>query len=60
MTAMKTSKSNILFFLFYITILLSSCSIVGDIFKAGMGFGIFIVVAIIIAIIYFAARINKK
>lgn len=37
-----------------------SCSIVGDIFKAGMGFGIFIVVAIIVVIIVIVMRASKK
>ncbi len=39
---------------------LSSCSVVGGIFKTGMGFGIFIVVAIIALIIFLVTRIGKK
>lgn len=40
--------------------LLNSCSIVGGIFKAGMGFGIFIVVAIVIAIVVFISRSGRN
>jgi len=35
---------------------LSSCSIIGGIFKTGMGVGIFIVVAVIALIIYLVTR----
>jgi hypothetical protein len=37
---------------------LSSCQIVGDIFKAGVGVGVFIVVAIIGLIIFVIAKIG--
>jgi len=37
-----------------------SCSMVGDIFKAGMNFGIFIVIAIIVVIIVIVMRVSKK
>ena len=36
--------------------LLSSCSAVGGIFKAGMGFGVFIVIAVIAIIFYFMSK----
>ncbi len=39
---------------------LSSCAAIAGIFKAGMGFGIFIVVAIVAAIVLFAVRAGKK
>ena len=35
---------------------LNSCQVVGDIFKAGMGFGIFIVIAIIGIIIFIISK----
>ena len=38
----------------------SSCAVVGGIFKAGMGFGIFIVVLIIAAIIFIVSRMGKN
>ena len=37
-----------------------SCSVVGDIFKAGMGFGIFIVIAIIVVIVVIVMRVSKN
>lgn len=40
--------------------LLSSCEVIGGIFKAGMGVGIFIVVFIIAVVIYFISRFGKK
>ncbi|MEO5569774.1 MAG: hypothetical protein ABIT08_07610 [Bacteroidia bacterium] len=38
----------------------SSCAVVGGIFKAGMGVGIFIVVLVIALIIFLASRMGKK
>jgi hypothetical protein len=35
----------------------TSCELVGDIFKAGMGFGIFLVIAVIILIIFVVMKI---
>ncbi len=43
-----------------LTVLLSSCSAIEGIFKAGMGVGIFIVVAIIVLIVFVAMRFGKK
>jgi hypothetical protein len=42
------------------TFLLTSCSAIEGIFKAGMGVGIFIVVAIIAIIVFVAMRFGKK
>lgn len=39
---------------------LASCNLVSDIFQAGMGFGIFIVVAIIVALIFISIRLFGK
>jgi len=46
-----------LFLVASLLLTLSSCQVVGDIFKAGMGFGIFIVVAIIAIVIFVIAKI---
>jgi hypothetical protein len=46
--------------LFILSSLLSSCAVIGGIFKAGMGFGIFIVVLVIAAIIMLIVRAGKK
>lgn len=48
------------FALLIISVTISSCTVIGDIFKAGMGFGIFIVVAIILVILFFVMRSGKK
>jgi hypothetical protein len=37
----------------------ASCSVVGDIFQAGMGFGIFLVVAVIVLILWFVLRSRR-
>lgn len=39
---------------------LTSCELAGDIFKAGMGVGIFIVVAIIVGIVALIAKAGGK
>ena len=46
--------------LFAITFLLSSCEAIAGIFKAGMGFGIFIVIAIIGIIIFLVVRMGRS
>ncbi|CAD0007334.1 MULTISPECIES: hypothetical protein [Flavobacterium] len=46
----------VLFILFSFT----SCELVGDIFKAGMGVGIFIVIFIIAIIIWIFAKVFKR
>lgn len=56
---MKLSRVHILILPLLMS-LLSSCEAIAGIFKAGMGFGIFIVVAIIIAIIAIVIRFNKQ
>ncbi len=46
--------------LLFLLSLISSCEIVGGIFKAGMSFGIFIVVAIIVLIVFLIMKAGKK
>lgn len=41
-------------------LMLSSCEVVGGIFKAGMVWGIFLVVAVVAGIIYLISRGGKK
>jgi len=53
-----TLKSTLL--LLYITVAFSGCSVVGGIFKAGMGFGILIVVLVVALIIWLISRTGKK
>ncbi|MFA9191212.1 hypothetical protein AAGV28_07505 [Flavobacterium sp. FZUC8N2.13] len=38
----------------------SSCEIIGDIFKAGMSVGIFLVIAVIVFIIFIISKIGGK
>lgn len=39
---------------------ISSCSVIAEIFKAGMGFGIFAVLAVIVVIVFIFMRFRKK
>jgi hypothetical protein len=39
---------------------LDSCSAIGGIFKAGMGFGVLIVVVIVFLVIFIVSRLGKK
>ena len=39
---------------------LSSCQLVGDIFKTGVGVGVFLVVAVVAIIIFVAAKVGGK
>jgi len=38
---------------------LTSCEAIGDIFKAGMGFGIFLVIAVVVLIIWLLSKFRK-
>jgi hypothetical protein len=55
-------KKQMQFILLYIlvVILFSSCELVKGIFEAGMGFGIFIVVAVIALIIFILSKLGGK
>ncbi|WP_367753256.1 hypothetical protein [Flavobacterium sp. WC2430] len=46
--------------LFTILISFTSCSVIGGIFKAGMGVGIIIVVAIVAIILFVISKISGK
>lgn len=43
-----------------ISLLFTSCSVIGDIFSVGMSFGIFITLFIIAIIIYVLVRMTRK
>jgi hypothetical protein len=46
---------------FVILFSFTSCELIGDIFKAGMGFGIFIVIVVVAVIIFaFAKLFGRK
>jgi len=52
---------NILYaFLAFITVSLSSCELVGDIFQAGVWVGVLIVVAVVGLIIYLISKVSGK
>ncbi|SDY70149.1 hypothetical protein SAMN05444397_10212 [Flavobacterium aquidurense] len=46
-----------LLMVFVILFSFTSCEVIGDIFKAGMGFGIFIVIFIVAIIIWIFAKV---
>lgn len=46
--------------IFFLTFLMSSCELVGDIFSAGVYTGIFLVVFVVVLITVIIARIGKK
>jgi len=56
----KYSRSIAVVALLIISLTVSSCTAIAEIFKAGMSFGIFIVVAIIVVVIIIALRFGKK
>ena len=53
-------KINLITLLFCLSVFLSSCSVVGGIFKAGVWVGIFIVVVIVAVIIFLITRASNK
>ena len=56
---MKKQLQLLLLFISFLT-LFTSCEVIGDIFKAGMGFGIFIVVVVIAVIIFIISKLTGK
>ncbi len=56
----KTSGFTAVLILLIMSVTVSSCSAIGEIFKAGMSFGIFIVVAIIVIVVIVFLRFGKK
>lgn len=46
--------------LFLISFLFTSCEVIEGIFKAGMGVGIFIVIAVIAVIIFIISKFSKR
>ncbi len=53
-------KTPILLLLTSIALSLTSCSVINGIFKAGMGVGIFLVIAVVILIVFVASKVTKK
>ena len=55
-------KSTLVFDLLVIFIMVSltGCAVVGGIFKAGVGFGIFMVVLVVALIIWLISRVGKN
>ena len=49
-----------IFLLPFLAMFFTSCELAGDIFQAGMGFGIFLVVAVVILIFWLVMRARKK
>lgn len=39
--------------------MLTSCEAIGDIFKAGMGVGIFLVIAVVVLVIWLISKFRK-
>jgi hypothetical protein len=54
------TKGLIILLTVVVSLLVNSCGVVSGIFKAGMDFGIFIVIAILIIIVYIIIRLRKK
>jgi len=56
----KTSKFFNLFLALFLGLSVSSCSVIGGIFKTGMDVGIFITVAVVVLIIVVILRVGKR
>ena len=57
---MKKQHLHTAFLLLFISLILSSCEAIAGIFKAGMGFGIFLVVAVVALIAFIAMKAGKR
>ena len=60
MVMIRTQSKAMLFVaLFFSANLLTGCEVIGGIFKAGMGVGIFVIVAVVALVLYFIGRSRK-
>ena len=57
---MKNQNFLTAFALFLMSSMLTSCEAIMGIFKAGMGFGIFLVVGVIVLIVVLVMRLGKN
>jgi hypothetical protein len=57
---MKKSRLSSVFSLILMSLMVSSCSAIEGIFKAGMGFGIFLVLAVFVIIVFIILKIRQK
>ena len=57
---MTTVRISSLLILILTALSVSSCEAIAGIFKAGMGFGIFLVIAVIAGILFLVFRSGKK
>ena len=57
---MKTSKIYILIVIAFLALFLSSCSVIGGIFKTGMGVGIFIAAAVVVLVVILMLKAGKS
>lgn len=46
--------------LLMLALMVSSCTAIAEIFKAGMGFGIFFALAVLVVIVFIIMRFRKK
>lgn len=56
---MKKTPASIVAILLMLAVYLSSCSVIGGVFKLGMGFGVFLVLLVIALIAFFFIRMGK-
>lgn len=57
---MKKSRLSSVFSLILLSLMVSSCSAIEGIFKAGMGFGIFLVLAVFAIVVFIILKIRQK
>jgi hypothetical protein len=57
---MKNPNNNLILLALILSSVFVSCSAIAGIFKAGMGFGIFLVVLVIIIIVVVISKAGKK
>lgn len=57
---MKKINSLKIITLLLISFLFTSCEVIEGIFKAGMGFGIFLIIAILVVVVFVISKLTKK
>ena len=57
---MNKSRITSIFSLIFMSLIVSSCSAIEGIFKMGMSFGIFLVLAILVIVVFIIMQIRKS
>lgn len=57
---MKSLNTIPILLIFFLETIITSCSSINEIYTAGIGYGIFTALAVIVLIVFFLKKLNRK